>query len=547
MARLTLCVALLVALAACQTRDTGAPTDGRAGGTVVFVVPNAGDPLFPPVVTNTATQEVVDQLFESLAKLDGVNPIGDTHMSPVLADRWTWSPDSLSIAFHINPRARWHDGVPVTAEDVRYSFRIYTDTALGAPSATYLTKIDSVTARDSTTAVFWFKHRYPYQFYDAGTLMYIVPSHLLATIPTSELRSAPFGHHPIGTGQFRFVSWVPGQTLTLTADTANYHGRPLLDNLVWVVAPDPQTAMIKLYAGDADVYEVAPSGTRGEIATHRTLRIRPYTDGTYGYFGFNLRRQPLANRGVRQALAMALDRDAMLHNVFDSLGRVPSGPIVHWHFVADTTLRQLPYDTVRAKHLLDSLGWRPGADGIRRRNGHPLTVAILVPTSSKNRMRYAILIQEQLRRVGVNVTVDAVEFGAYLQRLANHDFDAFLNTWNIDASPGSVRETWTSSAIPTNFNFGAYSSPTFDALVDSGSATSDTIRVRAYFRRAFQVINDDAPGVWLYEPGLAAVVNARIHTGPLPASHWWLTLADWSIPAGQRIPRDRIGVQHAAQ
>jgi peptide/nickel transport system substrate-binding protein len=539
MARLTLCVALL-AVAGCQTRDTGAPTTGRTGGTVVFIGPNTSESLFPPLVSSTATQMVVDQVFETLAKLDGVNPIGDAHMTGVLADHWQWSPDSLSIAFHLNPKARWHDGAPVTATDVRYTFQVYTDTAVGAPTASYLINIDSVAAPDSATAVVWFKHRYPDQFYDAATLMYILPSHLLSTVPVTALRTSPFGRHPIGTGQFRFASWTPGQNLTLTADTDNYHGRPLLDNLIWVVAPDPQSAMIKLYAGDADVYDVVPPDARADVAAHKNLRLKPYTDGTYGFIGFNLRRQPWATRAVRQALAMALDRDAMLRNVFDSVGRVPSGPTVHWHFTADTTLHQLPYDTAAAAHLLDSLGWRRGPDGTRRRAGKTLALAIMVPTSSKIRMRYAVLLQEQLHRAGVDATIDAVEFSTYMQRLSAHQFDSFLNTWNVDQSPSAVKETWTSG---TPFNFGAYSNPTFDALVDSGSTSRDSTRARAYFRRAFQVINDDAPAVWLYEPGLVAVVNARIHTGALPVGHWWLSVADWSIPASQRIARDHIGVQ----
>jgi peptide/nickel transport system substrate-binding protein len=535
--------ALAVAVSACQTRDTGVPTTGRAGGTVVFAAPNTGEPLFPPVAASSATFEIVDQIFESLAKLDGVNPLGDGHMSPVLADRWQWSPDSLSIAFHIDPRARWHDGVPVTATDVRYSFRTYTDTVVGAPLASNLATIDSVTVRDSATAVFWFKHRYPYQFYDAATLMYIVPAHLLAATPPSELRASPFGHHPIGTGRFRFVSWTPGQILTLTADTANYHGRPLLDNLVWVVAPDPQSAMVKLYAGDADVYEVIPPDARADVAAHRTLRLRPYTDGTYGFLGFNLRQQPFANRALRRALTMGLDRQSMLRNVFDTIGHVPPGPIVHWHFAADTTMRQLPYDTAAAGRTLDSLGWRRGSDGMRRRGGRLLTFGILTPTSSKIRMRYAVLVQEQMRGLGVTATVDAVEFGAFLKRLTAHQFDSFLNTWNVDAGPDAVQETWTTSAIASGLNYSAYSNPTFDALVDSGVTTGDLPRVRSYFSRAFQVINDDAPGAWLYEPGLVAAVNTRIHTGPLPIPRWWTSFADWSIPAAQRLPRDHIGVQ----
>src|SRR5208282_1910670 len=112
-----------------------------------------------------------------------------------------------------------------------------------------------------------------------------------------------------------------------------------------------------------------------------------------------------------------------------------------------------------AAHTLDSLGWRRGNDGMRRRGGHLLTFGIAVPTSSKIRMRYAVLIQEQLRRLGVTVTVDAVEFSAFLQRLGTRQFDAYLATWNVDPSPGALKETWTTPAITTGLNYSAYGNP----------------------------------------------------------------------------------------
>lgn len=531
------------AASACGPRERATADASPAGGTVVIVVPASNEPLFPPTVQSVATQEVIDQLFETLARVDTTLDILDPrHFTPQLADGWRWTRDSLAIAFHIDPRARWHDGVPVRAEDVRFTYRTYRDTAVGSPSRDNIAAIDSVTVSDSLTAVVWFSHRYPYQFYDAATQMYVLPSHLLAGTAPSALAAAPFGQHPVGSGRFRFVRWSHGATLALAADTANHRGRPPLDNVIWSTIPDYQGGLVSMLAGDADVDEVIHPDDVPAIAKRTDLRLVPYGDPSYVFLGFNLRRPLLADRAMRRALTLALDRRTMLRNVFDTLAVVPGAPITRGHVMDDPSLVQLPYDTVAADHLLDSLGWRQGADGLRRRGGRPLQLDVLVPTSSKGRSRYAVLIQAALRQIGVTVAVTAVDYATFLARRNARQFDSYLDAYHIDPSPASVKQAWTTGAIAAGVNLASYRNPRFDALVDSGLATSDLPAARGYFARAFRMIDDDAPAVWLFQPLQVAAIQRRIRTGALRSDGWWLTIADWSIPPGERIARDRIGL-----
>ena len=555
--RLTLVAAALCSLA-CRPDDRsgGRPGDtgGKTpGGTVVISMGADAEPLIPPYAAQVQTKLIVDQLFDRLAELgDSLNTVGDHGFVPRVAQRWDWSRDSLSITFYLDPRARWHDGVPVRSNDVRFTYLIYSDTAAGIDATTQIAQIDSVTSPDSLTAVFWFKRRYPEQFFDATYQMLILPEHLLGAIKLADLRTSAFGRHPVGDGRFRFSSWSPGASLTMIADTGNYRGRAMLDRIVMAFSPTPGAAITKLFTGDADFIEILHPEEMAEVRRHPELVMLPYADPTYGFLWFNLRQggkrpHPLfGNRPLRRALAMALDRVSMARNVFDTLAIVPRGPFPSSSPVADTTASSLPYDTVAAARILDSLGWHRGADGVRRKNGQPLAFAISVPPSSKSRTQMAVLVQDQLARIGVRVTIDPVELRTLVTRLQKGDFDAALWAWKTDASMSDLRQMWTTPAERLGTNWGSYENPVFDAAVDSALTSNDPARMHAYFHRAYTTITDDAPAVWLYQPRQVAGIQRRIHTAYLRADSWWAHLADWYVPASERIPRDRIGLVDAA-
>ena len=514
---------------------------------MVISVPSGPQPLIPPLAVSTQTQLLAALLFDRLAEIgDSLNTIGDAGFKPRLAQRWEWRPDSLSIAFHLDPRARWHDGVPVRANDVQFTFRLYTDTTVGAPAASQLAVIDSVSAPDSLTAVFWFKHRYLEQFFDATYQMLICPEHLLGSVHPSDLRTAPFGHQPVGDGQYRFAAWSPSVSVAVVADTSNYRGRPKLDRIIMSIAPSFGTAFTKLLSGDADYFETIHSEDFAQVRANPALRLIPYDDPSYAFLWFNLkapktsRPHPvLGNRTMRRALGMALDRDRMVKNVFDSFAVVARGPFALSNRSADTTVEFLPYDTVQANRLLTSLGWHRGPDGVRRRDGQPLRVSLLVPVSSKSRMQYAVLIQDQLARVGVQVAIDQVDFGEFVHRLQTRDFDAAIHSWKPDPSLSGIRQTWTSRG---DANWGSYQSAAFDAAVDSALVTADSARRHDDFHRAYTIITNDAPAVWLYQAHQVAGAQRRIHPAYLRPDEWWAHLGEWYVPTDERLPRDRIGL-----
>ena len=540
-----------VLLAGCGDALKLPASSGTSGGTVVIATTAEPDALFPPITTTIQGRQATELLFDNLAQVGTqMNTLGDGGFEPRLAKSWTWGGDSLSIAFHLDPAARWHDGKSVRASDVVFSFSVYTDSRVASPTAAQLAQIDSISARDSVTAVVWFKRRYPRQFFDAASQMLIMPEHIYAA-PRDSIATKAAARNPVGSGRFRFGTWRRSESLTLQADTANYRGRPGIDRVQFVITPEFTTALTKFLTGEADVFEALRPQDLTELAKHPELKVVRLPGMAYVFMQFNLRepknpRRPnelFSSKPLRRALAMSLDREAMVRNVFDSLAQVSIGPTVRVYPTTPRSLPRIQFDTVTAGRILDSLGWRDSnGDGVRDRNGRDLAFSMLVPNSSKSRERMAVLMQEQFRRVGVKATIETLDFPALMQRQTDRDFETMLWAWQLTPSPSGMRQTWSSesSRNKSGSNFGSYENPIFDAFVDSALAEPDSVRSLQFFDKAYRIILDDVPAIWLYEPETVLGIQGRIRTKPMRPDAWWLGIADWTIPAGERIARDRL-------
>lgn len=552
--RLAACCLPIVWLAACGRGESSASSAATTvdGGTLVIAAPGDADNLLPPLSVTILGREVTDLVFDHLAEIDdSLHTIGDAGFTPRLARSWTWARDSLSVAFHLDPHARWHDGQPVTARDVRFSLALYKNPKLGSPFAPALADVDSVSVADSLTAVAWFHTHQPESFFDIAYQMWVLPEHVYGAVPPEKLATSELARHPVGSGRFRFVSWQPGTRLEIEADTGNFRGRARLDRVIWAISPDNDASFAQVMSGQADLLENATPDQLKAAAGHAGIRPFPWPALQYAFMGMNFRSAKqrtrpnrfFADLRVRRAISMALDRRAMLRNVFDSLGAIGYGPFPRVLSTADTTLRIPPYDVGRAQALLDSAGWRTAPDGIRRKDGRPFEIRLIAPTSSAFRMSYAVLIQDALRKVGVKVDIDAAPFPVFFAKQTAGDFDAVLAAYSTDPNAAGAVQSWgTASIIPAGGNYLSYSDPRFDALVDSATASFSAAAARAYAVRAYQTIADDAPAVWLYDVLAIGLISTRFHVAPLRADGWWEHLADWTIPPAARIDRDRIGL-----
>jgi peptide/nickel transport system substrate-binding protein len=320
---------------------------------------------------------------------------------------------------------------------------------------------------------------------------------------------------------------------------------------------DGATAHAQVLSGQADFYEVFPSDQLAKLDSSTVARAVPAPLLAYTYMAMSMRDRKakdrphpiFGDRALRRALSMAVDRASMLQNVFGKYGRIGRGPFTSTHVSADTTLEPPRFDLAAAKALLDSAGWREStAGGIRTKGGKQLRFALMYPTSSISRGRYAVLLQQQLRQVGAQVDLEALEpRSAFYPRLFAGDYDAAMNTYNADPGFSSAKQAWSTEAIGENGqNYGRYSNSGVDKQLDSALATFDLAQARAHAARAYRLIIDDAPSIWLYDNLNIAGVHRRIEPAPMRADGYWSGLADWSIPRDKRIDRDRIGLSQPA-
>lgn len=544
-----LCVAL-----ACGRGDAGGdrPTGqrGETGGTLVVAAAGEPDFLIPPLASTVPSKQVADLVFQTLASPGPVlTTVGDAGFVPGAASSWRWSADSSAIDFAIDPRARFHDGTPVRAHDVTFSHSLYTDPRVASPFASSIPAIDSLVLEDSMTVRVYFGTRSPERFFNFVTNLLVMPRHLLERVDRSKLAESGFAEHPIGSGPYRFASWTHGASMELRADTARAD-RPGFDRVIFRYLSDYNAAARSVAAGEADFVETLRPEGMAMVTADGPARVIEYPSAQHGYLLFNTRsttnrRMPhplFGDRAVRVALGMAIDRAAVVRNAWDSLAVVSHGPFQRGSWAADSTVRQLPYSVEGARRMLDSAGWRDAdGDGIRERNGRPLRFSLLVPSVSATRRQIAVVLQEQLRQVGADVQVDALEPAALQPRVTQGKFDAFIHVWVVDASPSSIGQAWGGRDLEQSSNFGWYENPRVDSLIDLAVAATDRERAKGAYRQVYETIVQDAPAIFLWEPRTFAMVHKRIRFDRLRGDAWWTGIPSWRIEPGQRIARDGVG------
>ncbi len=520
---------LLVALAA-ACRDTGQPAPA---GRLVIAAVSEPEAILPPLAWETVGRDIGDLVFERLATLARAGaPVDTGAFEPALAARWE-RVDSLTWRFHLRPGARWHDGVPLTAADVVFSFSAYADTAVTSPAAGSIAGRLTASAEDDSTVRVRFAAPSPEQLYDAVHHVRVIPRHIWDSIPRERWIGDTSVARLIGSGPYRIAEWRRGELLALEVDSLREHSaRPAIARVAWRFVPDPDAALNLLLSGEADLLESIGGPDRvARVEADSALRVVRYPSAVYGFAGFRLgtRRAPhpiLADRGVRRALAMAVDRAAIVQNVFGPDGRVPAGPMSALLWIGDSAVRALPYDTAGAARAFDAAGWRMAPDGVRRQGGRALAVEILVPSTSPPRRQAAVAMQEMWRRVGVAAEVAAVEFPVFQERIAAGNFDVYIGAYLDEPSARGLADQWGTGG---ELNHGGYSSAPFDSLLGSAAATADPALARQRYHAALDTLNADAPAIFLYTPVQAAAVSRRLEQVTIDPHSWLAELPHWTL------------------
>lgn len=496
-----------------------------------LVVGTIGEPstLIPLLATDSPSHEVAGHIYNGLVRYDkNLNLEGD------LAESWSISPNGLSITFKLRKNVFWHDGKPFTARDVLYTYRATIDPKTPTAYAEDFKQVKSVTAPDPYTIVASYTKPFAPALASWGNA--VLPEHLLSG---KDITKTPLARMPIGTGPFRFVSWVPGQQIVLDANERYYEGRPNLNRYMYRVIPDSSTMYMELKAGGVDMMGLSPiQYQRQTIDNSFKMRFNKfrYPASAYSYLGYNLRNPLFAEKNVRQALAMSINRDEIIHGVLLGMGQEANGPYKPGTWAHNPKVKGYPYNPDRARKMFANAGWTQGSDGILQKEGKRFSFTLLTNQGNDQRIRIAQIIQRRLADVGIEVKIRVLEWASLLSNFIDKgNFDALIMGWTIGQDP-DLFDIWHSSKTgPKELNFIGYKNPDVDRLLEEGRGTFDqNVRKKAYLRIQ-EILQEDQPYTFLYVPDALPVVQSRfrgIEPAPAGISH---NLIRWYVPKKEQI------------
>jgi peptide/nickel transport system substrate-binding protein len=547
----TLTAASLLALAGCgdggdrgggEAPVAGAGETPEPGGTMVIAEQaDLNRPM--PIIAETSTDGSFggDVMFSSLLRSgweDGRITYRTHDESPAaLARSYEYvGADSTALRYHLQPGLRWSDGQPITAHDVVWTYDMLRDPAVASPQQDYAALLDSVVAHDDSTVTFYFERRHAEMLFHSG--IGISPRHPFEGVEPAQLRTHPAlldpanGRLPVS-GPFMIGEWRRGQQVTLVPNP-HFPVPPKLERIVIRVIPEATTRLAELLNGTIDFIRFIPFDQIPQVRAAGNVELEREEKRFYDYVGYNPRRVPaFADREVRQALSLAIDVPGIVGALQMDEWAVPAGgpysPI--FRDLQDPGAQPLRYDTAEAKRILESRGWVDrDNDGVREdAAGRPFRFTLLTNSGNQRRADVSQIIQQQLRRIGIDVRLQTMETNTFFDRQREKNFDAVLSGWQVGLSP-DIAGLWNPDSP---FNSVSYDNPRTVQLMEQALAQPSGEAAAPFWRQAAATIVADRPYTWLYffdqvDGRSSRLRGMKVDTyGPYQnAWEWWIPRAE---------------------
>ena len=504
----------------------------RRGGTVVVgwaAEPNGVNELIVPA--SQVTHEVQFRMFLHLAEEQPDFQEHPALFEPSLAQSWEWSPDHKTLTFHLRDGVVWSDGVPVSADDVRWTWTAQRDPDIAWEDSESKRWITDVEAADPRTVRFHFSRVYAKQLLDANEGA-ILPRHAWEQIPFSQWRKSAdwFRQHLVVDGPFTVASWEPQQQVVLKRNDRYYEkDLPRLDRVVLRQIPDQAAGFSQLLGGELDlVPQIAPADVARVKADPR-LALVTYWTNLYVTVDWNNDNPLFRDPEVRRALTLAIDRQKIVDTVLGAYGRVATSPIISTVWAHDRSLQPWPYDPAAARRILAARGWKDtDGDGVLDKDGRPFAFELLTNAGNQLRTDATVMIQDQLKKAGIRVTPRQVEFNTLISQTNAGKYDAAMFGYTMDTSL-DLTNNFHSRSIGANGNVVRYRNPEVDRLIDTAAAQPDVLAERPYLNRIQQILHRDQPLTFLWESQRLTAINRRVHDARPAVNYTFFNLKEWWV------------------
>lgn len=520
------------------SNEPDVPREQRYGGTIVLGAIGA----IPDMNPLTSTDHTANQVQQYVLFMPLITYNEKFEPVPWLARSWEVNADTTALTFHLRNDVWWHDKkARTTAYDVKYSYDMARDPATAFPNTAFWTHYGEATVVDSfTLRVAMRPHA---DFMDPWRSFTPVPRHVLEGTRAADLATHPFNtRNPVGNGPFRFVEHLPGQRWVFEANPdfpAELGGRPYADRLVYRVIPEPTTLMAELLRGNLDYY-IAPTADQAqEIDASPAARILSFPDRQFLMVGWNERRELFKDARVRRALTMAIDRQAIVQSVRRGYGELGNTtiPPMFWNHDAGAGAG-LKYDTAGAKRLLAEAGWQDrNRDGIlENAQGRPFSFTLITNQGNREREDISVIVQSQLRRVGIDVRPQLLEWGSLLDKINDverRDFDAVVIAWVTEFRIDDT-DLLHCEKRDAPYQWVSYCNPQTDRLLDTLPTLVDRNASRPVWNAYQRQIAQDQPYTILYFTRRLEGVHERLRNVSPDARGDWVNIRQWYLLPNMR-------------
>ena len=497
------CLFVLALALAWTAPGVGAPL---RGGTLNLVT-GSDPPSLDPHKTPSGTF-VHALLYDTLVTADRTK--GD--FIAELADSWAISENGLVITFKLHPGVKFHDGTPFNSQAVRATIERLINPQTAAPGSSWVGPIERVETPDDLTARLVFKQPYAPIF----SSLRIVFLGMLSPAAIAKLGSN-YGQNPVGAGPYKFRQWIPGDRIVVDRDPDyawapkfyKNRGAPYLDSVVTRIIPDESTQVIAVQRGDIDIIPAAPAAQAQQlIASGKYQVIRTPQDGGL-YLGLNVTKPIFSDVRVRQALGWALNRDEVVDYALQRMAVPMDSPLAPtiWGY-AKGLKNAYHHDPDHARRLLAEAGWKPGADGTLQKDGQPFAFTVWTYPLETN-VRIAVVVQTELKQVGVRMNIEQLDPAALLARTASGVQDAILISYGWPDA--DILYYFFNSGRMSSTNRVHFSNPEVDRLLDAGRTTVDPAKRLEVYRQLQELLLQQAPWIPIASPYNITVAQPWVH------------------------------------
>lgn len=532
---LTIAVLGLSAAALSIAAHAAPKADGRPDGGVLNYSEYGRTATLDPITSNeTISLRITELVFNGLVGIDEKQEI-----VPELAERWEASKDGRVYTFSLRKDVKWHprEGEaprPFTADDVVFTYNMMMHPKTITPLKVRYEFIDKIEKTDDYTVVCTLKR--PILNALAKFSFKIIPRHGPANSQFLT-REDPFARSPIGTGPYMLKTVTGDGEVVLLANPDYFKGRAHIDKFIAKPFADQNIMAQALMFNAVDMIVLVNPRNLPEVQGDKRFVLQPYNALSYSFFGYNLRNPLLAERRVREAIALALNRQEMLDSFFNGQGTVISGPFAPGSWAYNLDVKPLPFDPGRARALLAQAGFRPGADGILEKDGRKLALSLKVPIEKESEgvKRVVLAFQNYLKSVGIAITVEFKEWQAWKEDVfLEHDFDIVFASWVFDDS-ADISSLFHSAEIGSwKNNFGGYSNPEVDGLIVEAKLTLDHEKRRTINRKLHSMLAAEQPYAFLWTLTNYSAYHRKVRRVQIHPYKFFSFADEWFIPESEQ-------------